>query len=190
MKQYLRLESLPYFLTMLLVLVGWSFSRVVDAVYESPTLEYNVQEKEWTGDTMLMQIVLRNISRDRLFKDAVVKVSYPDGKDGNLEFLSLIAVPPAARDSIDHANDDPDFIDYKLPQIQPGSTYRLLLAYAGDEPDITFSSPEAVRFKEASLETALVRYELTVNLSLIFLWLVIILIYVWRVKPEAQSKDA
>jgi len=183
-RDVLKTEKIPYLLTALFLMIGWSVNHSVTRLLSTPIIEYRIQESKRENGERSVEATISNVSRDQLFTNTTFMLLMVDGKvlaEPHVELISMYAGPePNFRDR---------FVSILLPELHPGWGVRLTFRTTSSKPPIlTFSnkSDQAILLTPKGLETFLVSNEMKIHVFLIFMWFVLIGFYfiVLPEKPE------
>jgi hypothetical protein len=190
-----QLDKIPYLLTILIALSGWTLNHLVDRLLLSPIIEYS----EHT-DTCPKQVsyTFRNLSRDKVFSDLTLHFLIREKREG--EFVTdqckVLNIPPSYR------RDEPvktkDSFSIGLPEFHPGWLIIIQLTLSENvKPTLHFSTVkdgnqeiEPVLLMEAGLETFLVKNEFQIMILLLGLWIILIIIYFIYLHRAKTPKSA
>lgn len=195
-REILRAKELPYILTILFALVGWTFSQISGILTKYSTIEYRFEDHK---EHHYFSYRLTNLSRDKSFKDLNIHVEL-DTTDYDLCELDsgqILAISPAPRDGFRKNNDKvKNHINFTLKRMYPQTEYILVAYYTrhGNEKEVmpffsyTNDDNETLILKKASVFTFLVKNELWVYTGLFIFLLILIFLYFLNVGPNHEIK--
>jgi hypothetical protein len=187
--------------SVLIGLVIWTLTRLVDGIAASGTIEYNV---DVSSDTLadgsaasLIEVELANLSSDTAVTNLEVMIADPYGKTrfskANGDFHCAYE-PPAwvGNDAVCDA--EPDGMAFTAPMLVPGTSVRVGIKFTQlpeaqydpivrIRPDVT----SKVQLVEPGVQTFVARYEAPLLLTLLAVALVFFGMSVAASKPEARS---
>jgi hypothetical protein len=70
-------DKAPYLVSLILGVLGWLVSHMVDRIIEAPTLEYHIQ-KETAADRSMLSVELHNITREKSFEGLKATIYFPN----------------------------------------------------------------------------------------------------------------
>lgn len=184
-RNMLKTEKIPYLLTALFLMIGWSVNHSVTRLLSTPIIEYSIQESKRDNGERLVEAIISNVSRDRLFTKTTFMLLMADGKviaEPHIEPISLYAGPqPKFGDT---------FVSIPLPELHPGWGVRVSYRTTSSKtPIITFSneSGQAIRLTPKGIETILIRNEMKIHVLLIFTWFVLIGLYFVMLPDKSEA---
>jgi len=163
MKGLLQLKDLPFLLTLLLTLGGWTFMKLSSTIASSPTIEYKLVLKSERKDTSVCYYRLINLTNDQKFSNLEFLVQLDPTDNGQFIAARMESVPPAAQ-----YQDKPNQADftciYKIPNFNPKEEHHLWAAFVGNprkQPFLSLSANEGhvIVLRKASLFTFMMRNE-------------------------------
>lgn len=180
---YLK-EKGPYLLTLLFAALAWTINQVSEDISSAPTIE--VMKASSLEDGPAVVYTITNISKNSVFKDLLFAV-HLDGKTPAkcVQRPRLKAFPP-----VKIWSDDPTKIErpicksdlvaeYKVEQLQPGGRVQLIMKVSQlSGTELYVKSDSAIRVKETSLETLLLKYKFQMLVSLVVIWGLAIFYYI------------
>ncbi len=191
----LRADKVPYGLTVLFVIWGWTITHVVEDVRERAGVVYDIDISEMNDQAVpnLKKATVRveNLTRDKTFQNFVVRVSRSRAKD-DVEFLtrpgafSLRYGGSRSPESVD-ADGDSEGVEYRVSDLSPGTYVVVTAIYKGfGLPIVTGRSDlkETLYFAKSGWLAILARYESQV---LIFFALVATAIIGYSLFPSNSS---
>jgi hypothetical protein len=178
----LDLEKFPYLLTLLVGLIGWGLTHIVDRLIGSPIIEYSIS-KDQNQDTLQLAYEIHNINRSKKFNDVdfLLRTDVPTNKFIQAHYRIN---PPM---KIDETNDkfyyDSSFYEARIKQFQPDFCFKIIIKKLGKEvTPLRISSASPVKLTESCWETYLLKNEFHLIFFLILLWLLMLMIYIVRIK--------
>lgn len=87
----IKLDKIPYLLTVLFLLLGWSVSHIADRLLSAPIVEYHYDEAI-KGDVKTVEYTINNISYDKLYKN--LRFSILSTPDTCIDKVEVFPVPP------------------------------------------------------------------------------------------------
>lgn len=181
--------EVPFLFVLLLGIVAWGVTHIVDRSLDSPILEVSVVSSVNTATKLavcsgesvktmqvpyVLHYTLRNISRTKLFKGLSFLVRLPEESDAKIVGVRLLAVAPAVPGehpetcAADHAS-------FRGLDFHPG--WEMMFSIGLNKqaiPKLHLSgSTEALFLKQQDLETRMIRHEAKLIGLLVFLMILI-----------------
>jgi hypothetical protein len=163
-------EKAPYIVTVIVGILAWLITHMIDTIKNSPTVEYSTQV-ERHGNLTRLRAELTNVTRDKAFARVQARIFFPGGK---AKGWSVHPVSPAFE-----GNDAPitegATVSYSFPTIMPGNSIKFeATAVKSGEPELQIWSDvsQPVRLEEKGLETWLARHEMRTMFGVFVVWLV------------------
>ena len=188
-----KTDKLPFLLTILFGLSAWSLTRIVDNFVSSPILEYKIAYNRSSLDSGYIYYSINNIG-SHVLKNVQFRLSYFSPQDGRVLSGEIITKAPATKINInttlDEANNE--FIEYEIPQIQPGWEYILSAGIKGPKhPILSFYSKdnETINLKEVSVTTFLIKHQNSIIYYLLLVWIICILGYFIFLSRENSKQE-
>ena len=167
------MKQLPYFITLLGALIGWSVTLIADRVLKSPIVEYALTFPQ----PGVASLRVRNVTRDQPFNNLELAFVFPRMRSptaGSLfagECGQVIAEPTQPASVDNPAIIGSGGCTVRLPSpLRPGTeiTYRLEYTMAADRsvvPRLELRNcPDNIQLAAASIETWVVAHEATILL--------------------------
>ena len=193
----LTLEKIPYLLTMLFALIGWTLTHIADRLLQSPIIEYRVEEQQDNNDRTV-SLTLTNISKDKLFKDVQFDWLIQDINKGKFirDSSYLTEFPPMTLQTTEETEED--HVRFTIKEFHPSWKLQLTSKVLGSAlPTLHFSTMSNIQEKnptvepifliDASFETFLVKNELEILFYLLLLWFLLIMAYIILFFSKAKS---
>ena len=172
----------PYFLTLVVGLLGTSVSVLAERLRSTPTIEY------WetvVRDTT--RIHVRNISRSLRFEG--LNITFETSRGGKFAFANYVdRAPASSRGELTVAADS---TTAKLPvaELQPG--WELVFRYLVNPPETKvvprYETSSTARLVKRSFETRLVENEIRILIGLVGLWAIFVVGYVIALALPSKS---
>jgi hypothetical protein len=189
-KELLQLETIPYFLSVLFLAVGWSITYVAGKVEKFPLLEYHLVVSEKDNATYTYEYTITNITTDKLFKNLEFFFDYRNDAGFIIDSATFYGVPPASFSAEHHLSD----VLYAVPitSMQPGNELVVkIVTKSSIEPALRFESDQEILLSEQSYLTWLYKNSLYLIFALIIVWLLLILLYLneyTKRKPSRRTR--
>lgn len=186
LRKILTNKEFPYLLTILFVLVGWSFTHVVNRLLQSPTLEYKIRESREKANSLSYEI--ENITRDKLFKDLTFLLLFDGPAKEKLIKADLVVLPPARISGEVKLPPvvEAEYAKFFVPEFHPNWRMALKVELKvglseKEYPRLRFSTGDdkPIRLVPASFETFLVKHEFSIILILLVSWSLLIISYLY-----------
>jgi len=171
-----KLDKIPYLLTVLFLLLGWSVSHIADRLLSAPIVEYSYKESIH-GDIDNVEYTINNISYDKLYKKIIFSILPSAGTNINIDTVEVKPVPPMVLENEPQFTND--CINIEIPEFHPGTSIKILFELPkGSKHNLHFSSDNtAIKLVKSCLMTLVVKHELTILLAMVALWLILIITY-------------
>jgi hypothetical protein len=176
-------EKAPYVVTVILAVLGWSVTHVVDRVTGNPILEYRVESESAGREAVTIQ----NVTRDHTFRN--LTLVFTADIAGSITSVSVIPFEPAFE------GDEPWLIhgrtaQFTFPQLQPGWKFQIKLGYTGTQrPRLRFELREGtLRATEWSLETFFLANEVCILLLILVAWVLFLLGAFLYLRPKQVAE--
>lgn len=187
-------DKAPFILAILLALIGWSMTHIVDRSLEDPIIEYSIKKKEVIENQMNLTYTLQNISRNKMFR--YIEFIFKLSSSSNAKFVEadchITVCPPL------EIKEEPESgIDvYKIlvKEFHPNCDFSVDLVisdksipalviqtYASD-PHLEYDKQpgtQAIRLVKKNIETYLIKNE--TKIFVIFLLICILLSFIYMV---------
>jgi hypothetical protein len=172
-------KDVPYFLTLVVALLGATVSLLAERIRSSPTIEYSIITGAASSTGSIVYIEIQNVSRTVAFANVHLRATATDGSVWDTAAYN--AVPPAILDDELEIDANRNTVNLTVPKLHPG--WEVVLALRSDRPSPTVdfglvSSEVAIRMVKRGPETFLARNETAIIGALSVLWLCIIIGYV------------
>jgi hypothetical protein len=185
-KGFLSKEQMPYLLTAILGIIVIQFNYLVKTMLEVPILEYKFQtsEKKEADGYYLQNIVVTNLSTDKLIKDLQIRLSAK--LDDSLKIKNPDTDPILPATII---KEDPQqireekFLYYPIYVIQPGLSYKLKYYsnIAERQPSMTFECAEPLKIRKASFLTFIITHQIEINVVIMIIFITIAIVYIQKI---------
>ena len=194
-------KELPYLFTVLLGLIAYQVNNIVEIQSKSPILSYkfesfNIVKKE-NIKTYRLSCTLSNYSKNKSLReiriDMSFKTSLPNPK--KIYNPNIISVSPSAILPSSNWNSHQKLINqYNIPIIHPNSTYILEADIEVEKnidefPKIYLHSENEIRIVPYNFEVLLVKYQLPINVLLLFIWVVFSIIYITVLSKKPKLNE-
>jgi hypothetical protein len=192
-------EKMPYLLTLLFALAGWTVVHIVDRLSQSPIIEYSVCESRNDGHTVY-ELTIINISQRTLFKNLrfdwmmkdSAKAKFIDGKS------FLFSFPPMLGDYTPQTL--PRQVSFTLLDFQPHGKVSLRTETSGatecdlyvsfvsseDNPNDIVAADGPLMLLRASPTTFILKYEFSILIISLVVWSVCIVLYFVNIRKRNQ----
>ncbi len=193
-------KEVPYAMTIIITALGWCVVQAIDGIEDSPSIAYGKKVKPISKDSSEVTFRVTNISRNHFFRRVSFYISADDGTWSNWR---AIPQPPAKIVEDDNIAPQPEtenehvkMVRFYVAQFQPGTSwdfFGILSDVSKPEPQLLadFSSanndpqtkvePVGIRLIPTGAETFVVQYQVAILLFAGIVWLIIAIVYVWRV---------
>jgi len=168
-------DKVPYLVTLVFGVLGWTLVHIDDELTQSPTVESQEVQGASAGvqplpcegkkapddEVVAKGFDIENLSRSTSFS-SLEFVLHSRDSDPRFQGVRLVPDPPAVLpDEAEPETCGADYAKFQIPQLQPGWRFRLLVWMPKNKPDpyLTYSTDEAVRLEPQSWETSAVRHE-------------------------------
>ena len=189
----LKIDKLPYLLTVLFVLIGWGLTHTVDRLLKSPIIEYKIIYKDSQDKSQLLVYEIANISRDKVFRNLQFELLLTDTRKGKFkgDECTLLICPPMNITKEPETGDDT--FRFFLEEFHPNWKIGVSLKLSGDNnPTLHFSTiaddgkyrNQPVMLLQSSFETFLVKHEFGIIVILLIAWCFLILIYFYALSKS------
>ena len=172
--------------TTILAVIGWTTTRIVDRVNNTPALEYSISKNQkFKFDNIILEIsnINRNIAFenvDIIFQGAgdIRTICSPQFYQKRRNFCPEIIPVQPAEDGKDAPIINQNSITFNIPKIMPGSTYRLQSGYKSDKIPIVriTSNSSVIRIIPAGIETFFQKNEILILFNSVVFWILILVI--------------
>jgi len=181
----LKEDNLPLVFALMLGFIIWGLEHIVEESLKTPVIEYSVSKKI-KKDTVQLIYEFSNLSRDKKYNN--LKILYLLDRDQRIYTGSYVPDKLAMEDQ----NDVPFYIDttqnegvFNISTIQPLASFKIILNIRNDVlPEIRYSTGETIILKEYSFDVFLVKNEFTVIIILIAIFIVSLIFYAIKFKPN------
>lgn len=192
-------KEVPYLLTILFIVLGWTINQTVTNLSQTPIIEYDINTNPENGK-IKHTIVLTNISLDKAFTDLVVRLKTPKVSEAKLEchlkpktnYLS----PTTAGDPSEYVHPKPcsnkegsirQYTEHTIEKLQPNASVELI-TYTDKitKIEVGLWSNEAVNLIEQDLKTISIKYQFNILIGLIVLLFILIISYIFFTKKESK----
>lgn len=172
-------KDVPFLLTVLLSLLAWSLSRVVDRTTAAPTVTYECARDAQNAGTT--RCALTNVSQEKVFRGLRLYVTRtaPQISAPRLDWHAP-CIDSLNREEPTKSDETGKSYDVTIARLDPGCQVDLVTQAAPDSQidlRITSSDSAAVRFEPASCATWVAQHERGTLLVLIAFWSLLILAY-------------
>lgn len=177
-------DKVPFYMTLVLAMAGWSVTYIIGRIASSPTLEYKVspptavQSKEHPNAKKLT-VELANLTRTTTFTNLTVVFISPTGTKILGDATEVHRVPPAFE------GNEPwklrgGLAQYTIPKVHPGWRFDVQVGFTGEKPPLLgFESADPIYSAEPSWETKFVRNEGGIFAGLLGVWVLVIGWFFW-----------
>ena len=190
MKNFFTLKDFPFLLTLLFGLLGYQINKISENILNSPSVEYYlyVDSTYVKGDTIYKnyECLNTNITNHTSFKDLTINFQCNEKNSLRMFYPQIFTIPPSSRYYGDPESLDKTLLVFEISTLQPGDKYKLLFKSttlskdAKSKPSLYLKADITVRIIERSILTWFVKNFLLINLSLILFWLVLIILYIFK----------
>ena len=182
-------DKAPFFVTLVLAIIGWAVAHIVDRVVTAPTIEFRTSTLHQDGQKIL-GVTLTNLTADKTFRGLRLVLVSPPG--GTIQLMEVFPVEPAFE------GDEPATVEsnsvrssasFRFAEIQPEGSLEARASYRGQMPRIriTLDSGTA-RLVRPSIETWLARHEFGVFCGLVLLGVLLLgATGIWRIVRRATE---
>src|ERR1700747_591009 len=109
-------DKAPLIVTLVLAIIGWAVTHVVDRLIDTPTIELDrTTRSDKTGSSVSLR--LTNLAHDKAFRKIEVVVTAPEGE--TITDFAVVPVEPAFEGGAP-ATTSGRSGDFTFPEIQPG----------------------------------------------------------------------
>jgi len=178
----------PFIVTLLTAALAWSVTHIVDRLNNTPFLKYDLLIED-SRNIRRLRISLENITNDKVFRNLSIVASSPH--DSAISRISIVPQEPAFEGDKPYSiSESGRTAQIKLPVVQPGWSFDILVEYAGkNRPYLRIETKnDTVKLTRPNLETFLVENEFKVIVCLISIWLVTLAIIFW-IMAIARKKN-
>jgi hypothetical protein len=177
-------DKLPWFFSLILAVIGWTITHIVDRVNETPALEYKISN-EISSNFNNVEIEITNITRSTAFQNIIIVLQDVgdirnycgyEAKKIDEEFCPKITPVQPAEDGKEAPSVDERSVSFNIPRIMPGSVYRIKSPYVKTEtPKIRISSNiSTIKMTSRNIETVFAKNEIDILLILLSSWIIIL----------------
>ncbi len=205
MQSVLSQKEVPYFLTVLIALLGYTIQTASSEIMSRDMIEYSYSNKEYKGEKAV-RFFISNLSNDKHYRNLKFSV-LANSNDMEFKMGILLAKEPFSQSGtrIDERNLKdffPNAVNFKIDNLLPGAKLQLIVLYKGklgdnrpvlnllnDPADSTGFSvePDAPLLSESNLETYIAKNNLSIMLLLVLVWIVLIVFYASFLKKSQPS---
>jgi hypothetical protein len=187
-------EKAPYLITIFFASTAWFITYSVGQITDSPTLEYATRASQIHPDQYRFVVDIRNISRKQRFQNLGfrIRLDPADHKDHLVYWDNRADAPASSTPVLPFVSGTPaQAVDFTVQDLQPGWVIHLVADHSGPRlPAFRLASADApVRLAERSLETFLVRNEISTMLAVILIYGVVIVLIVGRYSASASDSS-
>ncbi len=195
MHSVLSQKEVPYFLTVLIALLGYTVQTASSEIMSRHMIEYSYSNRAYK-DQKAVRFFISNLSNDKHYRNLRLSV-LANGNDMKFQMGILLAKEPFSQSEtrIDESNERDFFhnaINFKINNLLPGAKFQLIVLYEGkigdnrpvlnllnDSADPTGFSVEsdAPLLSESNLETYVAKNNLSIMLLLVLVWIILIVFY-------------
>ena len=183
----LERERVPFLLTLLLAVLGWSVTYMVDQLGSSPVIRYT-KKTDPSQNTITYNI--KNISRSTLFKKVRFYVVLK-GEGKSLGDPLIRIYPPLylGEERVQPEWKPGNYAEFQIAAFQPGCEMDMIVKTEKPaDSTIHVTCDEAVLLIENSLRTLLLEHEMKILGGLIALWVLGIAAYLIRINSKTPSR--
>jgi len=170
MKEFFRLEKIPYYLTLLFTIIGLQFNYIVHTLITTPTIEfhYTIIKTQNIKDYFYRQVCceVTNITNDKSFKNLEFTIAFPSiVKNDSVYNPQITTFSPSSLLGIAQISNQGSVI-FKIGHLQPGMKYQLgfeIKSKTNELPKLYIESTETVRVVKKSASTFIVKHNLGSN---------------------------
>lgn len=196
MKGILGHKEFPFILTLLFGLLGYHINEITKSILSSPSIEYDfkVTESKNINDTAYKsyEYVITNITTDKSFNNLTINF---ESKNNSQKIFNpaTIAIEPSSLHFITPESLDKRLLVYEILTFQPGDKYKLTfqsisqLKDVDSNPSLYLTSTNTVRIIRTSFITWLVKNYIIVNTILLTTWIMLILLYLFKLKKNENT---
>ena len=186
----LKIKELPYFLTLLFSLLGVSVKYLSDKIQSSSFIEYELKYCD-TDSLKYYDCIIENVSADKTYRSLFFSIYIKDTINGSFTNAFIIPYPPVfqANFIVNGEQLGKAYANFIVTELIPGSKYKLRIGYTGEiTPQFIFKAEQSGKnnppyyFKESSIITKIAKNEFGIIFSFIFLWFILIVIYMYKIK--------
>ncbi|CAN5401851.1 hypothetical protein BH09BAC6_BH09BAC6_28200 [soil metagenome] len=177
----LKRERTPWLLTLLVAVVTFQFNYALSGIFKVPVVAYSIQNTPLSPHNQYLQVT--NISSDQPIKDLDIQLRLESAAD-SIQDPELIPIAPATL-SEDKSIGGEQFLQFHIDMIQPGLSYKCAWASSKPavKPFIYFKCSQTIKFEQQSVYTWLLFNHLYVNGFLMLVFIVIIILYLFKITP-------
>ncbi|HMH33626.1 MAG TPA: hypothetical protein VK543_11375 [Puia sp.] len=165
-KGILSLESFPYTIVLILGVISWCITHMVDRLTSSPAIKCSISREQF-NNARITTYSLKNITRDKKFENLDM---FFDGTKDTILAQQITYLPPMKKDpAADVFEQEGKYAIYHLTEFQPGCLLNITITTRGHrEIPLRLSSKSPVLLLSPSIETCLLENEMLIQ----FLFLV------------------
>jgi len=181
----LKSENMPFFITAIIAILGWSLTHIVDRLIKSPIIEYKIIERI-EGKQIKSVYQFTNITRDRLFKNIEFQLLLDNPSTGNffIEDECFLQIPPPLNIK-GKEKKGLSYFNFRVDALHPNCSIRAVVKISGDnKPTVHFityenkdNKTQPIMLVSNSFDTYLIKNELELIKYLILIWLFILFCY-------------
>jgi hypothetical protein len=174
-------EKLPWFPSLILAVLAWTVTHIVDRVNQTPALEYRVSRDNFEYSKTIT-VYLTNITRDTDFTNVIIvlqntgdmrkKCTREKDVSVSIDCPNITPFQPAD-DGGDAPSIDETSVSFIIPKMMPGSIYKITSSYTGKEiPRIRISSSSStIRITQRTIETIFAKNEIIILIAMVLFWI-------------------
>ncbi len=196
MKNIFQAQQVPYFLTLLIAIIGFQVNYLIDSIVNIPAVEYyfekNVIKSDDGTEYYNLNCMVTNLSRKTAFDSLSISLRYKN--DYEFTHVELIPVPPASRSGLKESLIDKKYAKYTIVKLQPGSVYELNATVKARKegsfifPLLYLATEDTLKMKKRSFSTWISKNQLFINFIIILFWIVIVVIY-FKILNKTKSYE-
>lgn len=162
-------DKAPFVVTLIVAGLAWTLSHIIDQLLATPMLMYSTKVEN-SGGTKIFTLTLRNITRDKTFRD--VRVLLTPAQNDTFTDHQVIPTQPASEGD-DPGKREPQTFDFKFPEIQPNGQLDMKVSFhSSTAPSLRISDANGTIYPTTpSVETFLVENEFTLFAGLVVVWI-------------------
>ena len=195
-KDFWKAKEIPFFLTLLFGILGYTVNMIADQIINSDIIEYKFSNQNYQKENAL-RFIISNLSTSKTYQN--LNFSMIRSKQDTIQFKEGYLVPKEPfSESFTRLNPDnkraffSDNVNFKINNLLPGATFHLIVTYKNGSSfqrpllNININDPASDHFNtktespyilESNWQTSLAKNNLLILVALVVLWSVLIISY-------------